>query len=68
MGVAAVWPGTDRELADLRSAVQHNCTCEIGQPTCPPHEMLTDQRILGHLVFARRVAQAWLEGEGAGEP
>jgi hypothetical protein len=57
---ATVWNGTDRELKDLNKAITNNQTGTSPNSTCDPctnlcpHRLLTDQKIMDHLVFVRR--------------
>jgi hypothetical protein len=56
-------------FSQLRSAVARNCTCEEPTaeyptpPRCAACKMLTDQRSLDHLLFAK----TWAERMGAEE-
>jgi hypothetical protein len=56
------WFGTQQESTDLLAAISRNCTCEFGLKgirltQCGPHDMLiSDQRALNGLLFARRMA------------
>jgi hypothetical protein len=54
------WHGTDDELRRLRAAVEHNCTCTSGadrsaNQSCCSHALLTDQRVLDHLLYVCRM-------------
>lgn len=66
-----IWYGTPDESAALVEAVSHNCTCEfalMGEriTTCPPHNALvTSQRFLNGLLYARRMSEKLLEEEWA---
>jgi hypothetical protein len=57
-----IWNGTRQEAGELLEAVSANCTCVrdaagIRTAICEAHRMLvTDQRALNGLVFARRIA------------
>ena len=56
------WAGNQQDSFDLVNAVAHNCVCEFGRMgvrlnACAPHQMLvTDQRALDGLLFARWMA------------
>ncbi len=55
------WGGTDAERLALLQALEHNCTCTIGQDgartdTCGSHQLLLDQRALDRLLFGKRLA------------
>ncbi len=58
--VTIIFHGTQQESYDLTNAIARNCDCKYGlmgirTSTCKAHEMLVDdQRVLDHLVFARR--------------
>ena len=58
MNTATVWHGTAQEARELADAVTHNCGCAVAPDgacdnRCPAHALLTDQRALDGLVFAR---------------
>lgn len=62
-----VFPGTQAEAFELTAAITLMCntasrgqgeggeTCTVEQ-RCAAHRMLLDQKTLGHLVFAKRLA------------
>ena len=55
-----VWHGTQDEAGELLQALSHHCTCNVSTAgvraaTCAPHQVLSDQRILDGLLFARRI-------------
>lgn len=61
-----VWHGKQQQFNALRSAIEHNCTCEKATivnsrpATCPAHQILTDQATLDHLAFVgTRAQQYW---------
>lgn len=61
-----VWHGTNKQMDALRTAVEGNCTCNRDDPTgpaCPTHKVLSDQRLLDHLAFARHMRGKWLASE-----
>lgn len=71
MANAAVWHGTDEELAELEKAVQHHCECGsewgMARVACPPHAMLEqDQAALDGLLRARRISAHLIAKEMAG--
>jgi hypothetical protein len=53
MGKVAIWHGRAADLRRLERAVNVECTCARGdaQPCPAPHALLTDQKILDHMVF-----------------
>lgn len=64
MTTATLFPGTGTEAAALASAILHWCECSVECPTpCAAHRLLTDPRVLGHLVFVRRIAVDYEAGE-----
>lgn len=56
---------TDPERYALTLAIGDNCGCSPERPDmiCPAHAMLKDENVLKHLLFARRVADAYVLGE-----
>ena len=64
-----VWMGTDREAVDLLAAISCYCTCELDDKkfrvtSCASHTMLlTDQRALDGLIFARRMVSRFRTAE-----
>jgi hypothetical protein len=64
----AHWNGTDADLERLKDAAQANCQCAEGKPTCPAHQMLSEQRILDGLIFVRTQRRAYLRKEFTQEP
>ena len=72
METGSEWHGTAREWDALESAVNQNCSCAwngMGRlmSVCVAHQLLTDQRALDRLVFARRIADRLLAGEFSSE-
>jgi len=65
---AAAWKGTQLEQSELLQAVAANCQCVeadgVTRQPCAPHRMLTDQRMLDDLLFARRLAECLKREEG----
>ena len=62
------WQGTERELARLQRAIERHCDCEpladYGPPhTCQPHNMLSEQTVLDHLLYVFRVRATFLRNE-----
>jgi hypothetical protein len=61
-GAALIWHGTQTESQELIGAITRYCVCpptaaDGASLECAPHRMLlTDQRALNGLVFARRIA------------
>lgn len=58
------------EYTDLRRIVTRNCTCPVpptGAPaveqTCSAHQLITDQRLLNHLLFVRANRRRYVHGE-----
>ena len=62
MASSVLWHGTHTEALELLQALSRNCSCTITAQgvrlsTCAPHEMLlSDQRAIDGLLFARRIA------------
>jgi hypothetical protein len=58
----AVWSGTQSEWLDLLHAIADNCECQVDDmgvqlEACASHRLLiSDQRALDGLLFARRIA------------
>jgi hypothetical protein len=58
----AVWRGTQSEWLDLLHAIAQNCECQVDDmgvqlEACASHRLLvSDQRALDGLLFARRTA------------
>jgi hypothetical protein len=55
-----IWGGTEPERDALLRALASNCSCIMGTDgtrtsTCASHGLLLDQRLLDHLLFARRL-------------
>ena len=56
------WHGTRAEGVELVETLDRHCSCEftaqrMRASVCPPHEMLiSDQRAIDGLLFARRIA------------
>lgn len=70
MPQAPHWHGTLSESNALLEALEHNCNCETNpqdgtrMSTCGAHQMLlSDQRALDGLVFARRMAERFTRKE-----
>ncbi len=65
-----IWNGTESESYDLLASVRRNCACQYDQTgvqvrSCPPHDALvSNQRFLDGLLFARRIVQQLLAEEG----
>ena len=62
------WHGSEDELARLTKAIEDNCVCTSemyasGNPSCGPHEMLRDERILDHLVYGYRARARFIDAE-----
>jgi hypothetical protein len=57
-----LWHGTQSEALELLQALSRHCSCVVTTEgirlsTCVPHEMLvSDQRAIDGLLFARRIA------------
>jgi hypothetical protein len=67
------WHGTDDELQRLRAAVEHHCTCTSGpglsaNQICCSHAVLTDERVLDHLLFVYRMKDRLDRAEWRGAP
>jgi hypothetical protein len=66
-GVA--WAGDVDEFVSLLGCVGAHCTCRSGEylsrgaRTCPSHQLLGDQQVLDHLVFARRMRERLVRSE-----
>ncbi len=61
-----IWHGSIDEGSTLMAAIEHNCTCDSlahNAPRCGACALVTDQRILDRLLFARRIAQRLLAEE-----
>ncbi len=62
MARSVLWHGTQTEALEFLQALSRNCSCVVTAEgvrlsTCPPHEMLlSDQRAIDGLLFARRIA------------
>lgn len=58
VGLLGTFKGTKTEGQALSDALAHNCTCAglPGSPPCPAHSLLTDTRLMDHLLFARHCA------------
>ncbi len=57
MAALIVWPGSDAERDALNMAIMRNCDCadvEGVMRLCQAHSLLADERVLHHLVYARR--------------
>ena len=69
MASKVLWHGTHSEALELLQALGHNCSCVVTAEgvrlsICPPHAMLlTDQRAIDGLLFARRIADRLLVEE-----
>lgn len=56
---ATIKKGEERAYAELREAVSRNCTCPMGNLSnshphkCEPCKMLTDDKALHRMMFAR---------------
>ncbi len=55
----ATWHGSAHEFWRLRKAISKNCSCPKpttgpGPGRCAAHQMLTDQCVLDHLLYAYR--------------
>jgi hypothetical protein len=62
------WNGRVADLRDLRTALEHNCTCPNqanARPgnTCPAHALMTDQRVMDHLAFVAQYRTLWVDQE-----
>ncbi len=69
----AIWHGTLAELAQLEAAVQHHCTCAsrrfgASEEVCSAHSLLSDPRLLDHLIYAYRARVRFQRGEWTVEP
>ena len=64
------WNGTSAESYELLASVRRNCACQFDQAgvqirSCAPHDALvSSQRFLDGLLFARRIRQQLLSEEG----
>jgi hypothetical protein len=64
-----IWKGTEAESFFLLKVVERHCACEFANTgalvrACGPHvAIVTDQRFLDGLVFARRMAGRLLDEE-----
>lgn len=62
MSKNVTWHGSQSETFELLQALSRNCSCVITAEgvrlsTCAPHQMLvSDQRAIDGLLFARRIA------------
>lgn len=66
MGILGVWPGSDAERDDLNKALMRNCDCaevEGIMRQCQAHSLLSDSRVLNHLVYVRRNAGIYIGSE-----
>ena len=71
LGTRTVWNGTAQEGQELCEIVNRNCSCADGETTvetrCAPHLMLlSNQRALDGLLFARRIGTRLLREEFGG--
>jgi hypothetical protein len=70
MARTSYWHGTQEETGELLNTIARHCACVLGargerMSICSVHRMLiTDQRALDGLLFARRIAGRlrWEEG------
>lgn len=59
---SVIWHGTQAETFELLQALSRNCSCVVTAEggrlsTCAPHQMLvSEQRAVDGLLFARRIA------------
>jgi hypothetical protein len=68
MTTETVWNGTREEADKLCDILKRNCACGSAQTNskqhCAPHAMmLSDQRALDGLLFARHIAEQLLQEE-----
>jgi hypothetical protein len=65
---SVTWHGTESEEQELVAAVEQHCACtppDDGDELCAAHHLLiSDQRTLDRLVFARRIADKLRREEG----
>ena len=65
---SVTWHGTESEEQELVAAVEQHCACtppDDGDELCAAHHLLiSDQRTLDRLVFARRIADQLRREEG----
>lgn len=67
MNGGVVWHGTQEESFRLLQALNRHCGCLLDRQgvrtfTCASHRLLTEQRALNGLLFARRIAaRLWYE-------
>lgn len=61
-----VWKGDAHEASDLQAAVAHHCTCpplQTAGARCPAHALLLEQRTIDGLLYVRRSADVWRDGD-----
>lgn len=63
-----IWPGTDEERVLITEAAKNNCECAYDHDgcfqMCRVHLALAnDQRLVNHLVFARRASSKFTFAE-----
>jgi hypothetical protein len=65
MTTGCTWRGTETEWNELMSAIAQHCRCSertyFFAPRCFAHQLLNDQRVVGGLLFGRRVAARLLQ-------
>jgi hypothetical protein len=64
----AIWHGTPAEFARLEASLQRHCACtttRVGtnQEVCSAHALLSDPRLLDHLVYVYRARARFERGE-----
>jgi hypothetical protein len=64
----ATWHGSRAEFGQLAAAVRRHCGCKSVRfrgvaEVCPAHAMLSDQRVLDHLLFAYRSKSQFQQSE-----
>lgn len=61
--------GDEGAYGELCEAVKHNCTCEVpsvehtNPPQCPAHKMISEQKGLDQLMYARTLADKYKREE-----
>lgn len=74
LGTDIGWPGTVDDFVRLLWCVGAHCTCQEsdqqgqGVRSCPAHQLLLDQRVLDHLVFARSLRDKFIASEWSDGP
>ena len=65
-----IWNGTESESFDLLASVRRHCACQFDRAgiqvkSCAPHDALvSSQRFLDGLLFARRIVGQLMLEEG----